>query len=65
MADTSDGLVLRKPAEGDKPFVLSLKTEAELQRSAQSSARLMRIAAIALAALGAAGVVLAVIRMVG
>ncbi len=62
VADTDDGLVLRKPADKDKPFLLSLKSEEELVRSAESSAKWLRIGAVAL---GVGGIALAVIGAIG
>ena len=46
VADTNDGIVLRKPETTDGPYVLSLKSEAELIQSKESSARWLKIGAI-------------------
>jgi hypothetical protein len=46
VADTSDGLVLRAGSTKDDPFVISLKTEAELVRSKEASAKWLRLGAI-------------------
>jgi len=61
-ADTSDGLVIRKPSDGDKPFVVSLKSEQELTMSAQSSAKWMQIFGIGLVAVGVVLAVIGVLR---
>ena len=48
--DTDEGLVLRKP-EGDekkKPYILSMKSERELVRSAESAAKWQRIIGLGL-----------------
>ena len=56
-ADTEHGLVLRKPTgEESKPYLLSLKSEEELQESNQSSAKRNR--AIGLVLLGLGGVLI-------
>lgn len=60
IADTSDGLVLRKPSDEDRPYLLSLKSEDELVASSLSSARWMGIGA---AALGVGGIALVVIGL--
>jgi len=64
VADTEEGLVVRKPADEDKkrPFVVSTKSEAELVRSAESSAKWLRLGSYAV---GAGGVVLALMGLVG
>ena len=61
LSDTGDGLALHKPGSGDKPFVLSVKSEEELVRSSQSSAKGLAIAGWVL--LGG-GVVLAIVGAV-
>jgi hypothetical protein len=61
-ADTSDGTVLRRPSEGQKPFLLSLQSEAEVVRKTERSARLYRYGAIAGAILGIVLVVKDLIR---
>ena len=49
IADTEDGLALRKPeGESKKPFLLSLKSEAELVRSTESAAKWKRIIGLGL-----------------
>lgn len=64
VADTEEGLVVRKPADEDKkrPFVVSTKSEAELVRGAESSAKWLRIGSYVLAA---GGGVLALMGVVG
>ncbi len=62
-ADTDDeGLVLRKPTDEQKkkPFMLSLKTEEEIVRSAEKSSTVMKVIAIVLAV---GGVTLAVLGL--
>lgn len=61
VSDTGDGLALHKPGTGDKPFVLSVKSEEELVRSSQSSAKGLVIAGWVLVA---GGVVLALVGAV-
>ncbi len=59
-ADTDDeGLVLRKPTDEQKgkPFMLSLKTEEEIVRSAEKSAMVMKVISAVLAVGGVALVV--------
>ena len=52
-ADTEHGLVLRKPTgEESKPYLLSLKSEEELQESNQSKAKTHRTIGLVLLALG-------------
>ena len=60
VADTADGLVLRKPEERGKPFLLSLKSEDEVVRSTESSAKWMMIGG---AVLGAGGIALVVVGL--
>lgn len=62
VADTSDGLVLRKPEERGRPFLLSLKNEDEVVRSTESSARWMKIGGGLLAVAGIALVVIGLLR---
>jgi hypothetical protein len=52
------GLLLRKPRTGGAPFIVSLRTEEELRKSAASSAQWMRIGMIA-AGVGGIGCVIA------
>ena len=47
IADTSDGLVLRKSTTTEGPYLISLKTEAELIQSKAASAKWLRLGAIA------------------
>jgi hypothetical protein len=61
VTDTPDGLLLRKPSGSGKPFVLSTKSEAELTRTAESSARWLKIAAMAF---GIGGIGLAVMGLI-
>jgi len=60
IADTSDGALIRKPTESEAPFVVSLKTEAELIRGKMASAKWLKIAA---ALSGIAGVALVVMGL--
>ena len=60
VADTSDGLVLRAATSEQGPYVISLKSEAELIQAKQSSAKWLRIGAIVS---GVAGIALAVIGL--
>ena len=60
VADTSDGLVLRAATGEQGPYVISLKSEAELIQAKQSSAKWLRIGAIVS---GVAGIALAVIGL--
>lgn len=59
-ATEDEGLVLRPPTEEDKkkPFMVTPKTEEEIVKSAEKSAKILRIIAIVV---GAGGVALAVI----
>ncbi|MEZ4266951.1 MAG: E3 ubiquitin ligase family protein [Myxococcota bacterium] len=61
LADLDDGLVLRQPEKKGSPYLLSLKSEAELLASASKAARWLAVGGIALAVLGG---VLAVIGLV-
>ena len=58
--DSADGLVIRAPSEGGKPFIVSLRSEEELVGSARSATRGLLIGSIAC---GVAGVVLAVVSL--
>lgn len=46
VADTSDGLVLRKPSSSDEPFLVSLKSEGELISAKRASAKWLRVGSI-------------------
>jgi hypothetical protein len=63
VADTEEGLVLRKPSDDDKkrPYVLSTKSEEELVKAAKSSAVWMKLGA---AVLGLGGIALAVFGLI-
>lgn len=62
VADTPDGLLMRKPQDGSKrPYLVSLKSEEELVQKAQSSAKWQKIGGVALIALG---VVLALVGII-
>lgn len=62
LADTADGLILRKPEDKSRPFLMSLKSEDEVVRSTEKSAIWLRAGA---AALGLGGVALVVADLVG
>jgi hypothetical protein len=59
-SDTSDGLALHKPGTGDKPFLISVKSEAEMVQAAQSSQKGLTVGGYVLLA---GGVVLAIVGM--
>jgi hypothetical protein len=62
VADTADGLVLRKPATTEGPYVVSLKSEAELIQSKEASAKWLKIGAIASVITGIALVVMGLLK---
>ena len=62
VADTNDGLVLRKPHSSDSPFILSVKSEGELVAESQSSAKWRRVGAVSCAVLGIALVVIGLLK---
>ena len=62
VADTSDGLVLRKPNASSDPFVVSLKSETELIASKQSAAKWLKYGALASIIAGSALVVMGLLK---
>ena len=62
--DNDGRLRIRKPDKKGATFIISLKSEEQLVQGAQSSAKGMLIAAIIIAALGAAGIIVGIVRSV-
>lgn len=63
-ATEDEGLVLRPPTDEDKkkPFMVSPRTEEEIVKASEKNAKILRIVAIVVAALGAGLVVFGIIR---
>jgi len=49
LVDTDEGLVMRRPEDKERPFIVSLKSEDQLVASAESSSKYQRIGAMVLA----------------
>ncbi|MGB0589503.1 MAG: E3 ubiquitin ligase family protein [Myxococcota bacterium] len=62
VADTADGLVLRKPTTTEGPYVVALKSEAELIQLKESSAKWLKIGAITSVITGIALVVMGLLK---
>ena len=63
-ATEDEGVVLRRPTDEDKkkPFMLSPRTEEEIVKASEKSAKILRIVAIVVAVLGVGLVVFGIIR---
>ncbi|MBW4652739.1 MAG: E3 ubiquitin ligase family protein [Kaiparowitsia implicata GSE-PSE-MK54-09C] len=62
VADREPGLVLEKPLEGDRPFIISLKTDEALTKSAEQTAQRITYGMWVCGALGVGLVVVGLLR---